>query len=230
MKIEIWSDIVCPFCVIGKRQLEAALAQYPQREQVQVIWHSFELDPHAKKDFGMDIYDVLSHKYGMSKAQARDNTERLSLQAKGLGLTFNMDKVIPTNSFDAHRLAHLATEHGKGNEAHERLFSAYFTEGKNISDHATLLTIGIQLGLDDAAVNNMLTSDQYSYEVRQDEQEAQNLGIRGVPFFLIDRTYAVSGAQGTQAFLETLIKISTEVNKDTSLKQGEVCDTDNPNC
>ncbi len=230
MKIEIWSDVVCPFCVIGKRQLEAAIAQYPQRDQVQVTWHSFELDPHAKLDFGMDIHDVLSSKYGMSREQAQQNGERLSMQAKTLGLEFNMDKIIPTNSFNAHRLIHLASSLGKGNEAHELLFNAYFTEGKKISDLNTLIEIGTQLGIDGEQIKKLFHGDAYAYEVRQDEQEAQNLGIRGVPFFLIDRKYAVSGAQGTPAFLEALTKIGEELNSNTSMTEGETCDTDNPNC
>lgn len=230
MKIEIWSDVVCPFCVIGKRQLEAALAQYPQRNQVEVTWHSFELDPNAKQDFGMDIHDVLSSKYGMSREQAQQNGERLSMQAKTLGLDFNMDKIIPTNSFNAHRLIHLASRLGKGNEAHELLFKAYFSEGKKISDPAVLVEIGKQLNIESEQINTLLNGDAYAYEVRQDEQEAQNLGIRGVPFFLIDRKYAVSGAQGTPAFLEALTKIGEESNNNTSTNEGATCDTDNPNC
>jgi predicted DsbA family dithiol-disulfide isomerase len=230
MNIEIWSDIACPFCIIGKRQLEAALAQYPQRDNVHVTWHSFELDPNAKLDFGMDIFDVLSHKYGMSREEAITNNDRLSMQAKSLGLDFNMNKLIPTNSFNAHRLTHLANTLGLGNEVHELLFKAYFTEGKKISDISTLTAIGIQAGIAEEKVKSLFATDAFAYEVRQDEQEAQNIGVRGVPFFLIDRKYAISGAQGTPAFLEALTKIGAELKVTETANEGDVCSTDNPNC
>lgn len=230
MKIEIWSDVVCPFCVIEKRQLEAALAQYPHRDKVEVVWHSFELDPNAKLDFGMDIHDVLSHKYGMSREEAQASGDRLSMQAKSLNLEFNMDKIIPTNSFDAHRFIHMASSMGVGNQAHERLFKAYFTEGKKISDHDTLIQIGNELNIAPEKTKTLLNSEDYKYEVRQDEQEAQNLAIKGVPFFLFDRKYAISGAQGLPAFLEALTKIGEELKINESLSEGEVCSVDNPNC
>jgi len=230
MKIEIWSDVVCPFCVIGKRQLEAALAQYPRRDKVEVVWHSFELDPNAKLDFGMDIHDVLSSKYGMSREEAQASGDRLSMQAKSLDLEFNMDKIIPTNSFDAHRFIHLSSSMGLGNQAHERLFKAYFTEGKKISDQDTLVQIGNELNIAPEKTKALLNSDDYKYEVRQDEQEAQNLAIKGVPFFLFDRKYAISGAQGIPAFLEALTKIGEELKINEGLNEGEVCSVDNPNC
>ena len=230
MKIEIWSDIACPFCIIGKRQLEAALEQYPQRDEVEITWHSFELDPNAKLDFGMDIFDVLSNKYGMSREQAIDNNDRLSMQAKSLGLEFNMDKLIPTNTFNAHRFVHLATSLRMGNKAHELLFKAYFTDGKKISDVNTLVSIGKEIGIEEDKVVALFNGDAFAYEVRQDEQEAQNIGVKGVPFFLMDRKYAVSGAQGIPAFLEALTKIGSESSVESTASEGATCSTDNPTC
>lgn len=230
MKIEIWSDIACPFCIIGKRQLEAALEQYPQRDQVEITWHSFELDPQAKLDFGMDIHDVLANKYGMSRQDAIDSSDRLTMQAKSLGVEFNFEKLIPTNTFNAHRFLHFATSLGMGNMAHELIFKAYFTDGKKISDLDTLISIGKKLGIEEDKIKALFNGDEYSYEVRQDEQEAQNIGVKGVPFFLIDRKYAVSGAQGTPAFLEALTKIGAESSALNITSEGAACSTDNPNC
>lgn len=218
MKIDIWSDVACPFCYIGKRHLEAALEQFPHKKDVQVTWHNFELDPNAPKDNKEDQYALLARKYGMSREQAIENTERVAASGTAAGLAFDFDKVIPTNTFDAHRLIQFAAQNGKQDEMEERLFAAYFMEGKHLNNKETLLAIAADLGLDATAV---LNSDAYTNEVRKDEAEAQALGIRGVPFFVFDRKYAVSGAQPVTAFTQTLQKVWEEANPAELVQTGD---------
>ncbi len=214
MKIEIWSDVACPFCYIGKHHLEAALAQFPHKDSVEVTWKNFELDPGAQTDYQEDQYDLLAKKYGMTREQAKANTERVRLSGTAAGITFDFDKVIPTNTFNAHRLIQFAAQHGKQHEMEEKLFHAMFTEGKHIGKNETLLAIAAELGLDATAV---LNSNDYTAEVRADEEEAQVLGVRGVPFFVFDRKYAISGAQPVDAFAQTLQKVWQEAHPFTDL-------------
>jgi predicted DsbA family dithiol-disulfide isomerase len=225
MKIDIWSDVACPFCYIGKRHLEAALEQFPHKNDVEVTWHNFELDPNASRDNKEDQYTLLARKYGMSREQAIENTDRVAASGEKAGLAFEFDKVIPTNTFDAHRLIQFAAQHGKQDEMEERLFSAYFMEGKHISNKETLLAIAEDLGLD---ATEVLNSDAYTKEVRKDEADAQSLGIRGVPFFVFDMKYAVSGAQPVDAFTRTLQKVWEEAHPPAELIQtgdkGATCD------
>lgn len=204
MKVEIWSDMVCPFCYIGKRRFEAALEQFPQRADVEVIYKSFELDPNAMRDPGKNMHALLAEKYGMSMEQAKAANENVSNQAKSVGLTYRFDTMIPTNSFDAHRLTHLAAKHGKMTEMTEAVLQAYFTDSKHIADAKTLTDLAVGIGLDKAEVTQALSSDAFGGEVRSDEQEAHQLGINGVPFFVLNRKYAVSGAQPTEVFLQAL--------------------------
>lgn len=208
MKIEIWSDIECPFCYIGKRHLEAALEKFPHREQVEIKWKSFELDPHASKEGKLTTYEMLSKKYGMTIDEAKQTTAKLAEKAKEVGLNLDFDRTIPANSFDAHRLIHLASSHGMQDQAQEKLFAAHFIEGKNISDHKTLLEVGNSLGLDSQKVGEMLKSDLFASEVRKDESEAAQFGIRGVPFFLVHSSnggkYTISGAQPVEIFQKAL--------------------------
>lgn len=204
IQIEIWSDIVCPFCYIGKRHLEMALEQFKKRDRVQLHWKSFELNPDRKTDSTVNIYQLLARKYNQTVEWAQEMTQQTVNMAERVGLVFHYDKIIPANSFDAHRLIHLAERHGLQKEAKERLMAAYFTEGKNISDMGTLKSIGVSLGLDANQVHQMLDSDLFTTEVRRDEREAANLGIRGVPFFLFNGKMAISGAQPTDAFLAAL--------------------------
>ncbi|SIN70083.1 DsbA family oxidoreductase [Chitinophaga niabensis] len=225
MKIDIWSDVACPFCYIGKRHLEAALEQFPHKNEVEVTWHNFELDPNASRDNKEDQYTLLARKYGMSREQAIENTDRVAASGEKAGLAFEFDKVIPTNTFDAHRLIQFAAQHGKQDEMEERLFSAYFMEGKHISNKETLLAIAKDLGLD---ATEVLNSDAYTKEVRKDEADAQSLGIRGVPFFVFDMKYAVSGAQPVDAFTQTLQKVWEETHPPVELirtgDKGETCE------
>ena len=207
MTIDIWSDVACPFCYIGKRHLEAALAQFPHAKDVEVTWHSFELNPDAQKDYKEDHYTLLATKYGMTREQAQANSERVAAAGKAVGIDFKFDDMVSTNTFNAHRLIQLAAQHGKQDEMEELLFKAMFTEGKHVGDAATLEGIAKEAGFDAA---EMLKGTEFTREVRQDEAQAQELGIRGVPFFVFDRKYAISGAQPVGVFNDTLQKVWDE--------------------
>ncbi|MDV7766887.1 DsbA family oxidoreductase [Peribacillus sp. CSMR9] len=212
MKVEIWSDYQCPFCYIGKRRFEEALKQFENKAQVEVSFRSFELNPEAERDINMSQNEMLAKKYGMSHADVEANNQNLTQQAKELGLEYHLDKVVLTNSFDAHRLMHFAESKGKENEMNEILFKAYFTEGKHIGDHAILVNLAEEAGLDKSEAEAMLGGTAFTTEVRGDEQEGSQLGITGVPFFVINRKYGISGAQSAEAFLDTLKKIWAEEN------------------
>ena len=229
MKVEIWSDVMCPFCYIGKRRFENALNQLPFNNEIEIEWKAFQLDPSIKKEPGKKIHEYLAERKGFSVEKAKELNGQVTSMAAAEGLQYNFDKAVVANSFDAHRFANLAKKNGKGLEAEESLFKAYFTEGKDISDHDTLIQLGIDIGLDGAAVKQALESDAYTKDVQKDIAEAEALAIRGVPFFVIDRKYAVSGAQATETFIQALNQSYTEwKNQNTQLKtiDGEVCSTD----
>lgn len=229
MKVEIWSDIMCPFCYIGKRHYEQALSKFAQAKDIEVEWHSFQLDP----DIPMvppkvNVYQYLADRKGISLAQSKAMHENVVQMAKAAGLTYNFDKAVTANSFDAHRLIQLAKTKRLGDEAEEHLFKAYFTDGRDFSSLAELIKLGKEIGLDENAVKEVLNSEQFSYEVNQDIREARNIGVQGVPFFVFNRKYAVSGAQPADTFLATLQKSHGEWRKDnpgTGLKvsEGPVC-------
>lgn len=206
LKIEIWSDVMCPFCYIGKRKLEGALDQFPHKDKVEIEWKSFQLDPNTQSIPGKTTGDYLAERYGRDKQWADEMQENVSNQAKAEGLEYHFDKAIIANSFDAHRLSHLAKKYHKGNELEEIIFKAYFTEGKDVANHETLVELGLQVGLDETEIRNMLASDEFADAVRSDIAEAQQIGVRGVPFFVMDRKYAVSGAQPVENFIQTLEK------------------------
>lgn len=204
MTVEIWSDVMCPFCYIGKRKFEKALAQFGQRDQVEVIWKSFQLDPASVTDPSLNPIDHLAAKKGWSKAEALQATEHVTTIARDAGLDFRLENAVVANSFDAHRLSHLAKEKGKQDSLEEKLFAAYFTEGKNTADHPTLTALSMEAGLQQRDVEHLLNSQQYADEVTQDIEQAHRIGVRGVPFFVFDRRYAVSGAQEPHVFLKAL--------------------------
>lgn len=204
MKVEIWSDIMCPFCYMGKRKFENALQQFAHKNEIEIKWRSFQLDPQLRNENGTNIHQYLAERKNLSVEKARNMNAQVTVIAKEVGLNFEMDKAVPANTFDAHRLTHLAGDHNLQDAAEERIFSAYFTEGKDIADSETLIQLGNEIGLSKDAVKRMLDSDVYANEVRADESEAQQLNIRGVPFFVIDRKYAVSGAQSSEVFLQAL--------------------------
>ncbi|MBS4210306.1 DsbA family oxidoreductase [Bacillus sp. FJAT-50079] len=211
MKIEIWSDFVCPFCYIGKRRLEAALEQFPHRDEVQLEFKSFELDPDAPLKSTQSIHEMLAAKYGMTIEKAKEMNAGVGEQAASVGLTFNFDNMKPTNTFDAHRLAHYAKKHGKANKITENLLHAYFTDGKDVSDKETLVALAEGVGLEADAVLAVLNDEQaYADDVRDDEKTASQIGVRGVPFFVLNGKYAVSGAQASETFLGALEKVWEE--------------------
>jgi predicted DsbA family dithiol-disulfide isomerase len=226
MKVEIWSDFVCPFCYIGKRKFEAALSQFSHKNEIEVVYRSFELDPNAKRDVDYDVHEMLATKYGNTREQAKAMNENVGAQAKDIGLTYHFDTMVVTNTFDAHRLSHFAARHGKMGELTERLLKAYFTESKHIGDHATLAALAGEAGLDQNEAAAMLAGDEFTNDVRADQQEAIRLGVRGVPFFVINRKYAISGAQPSEVFLEALQKAWEENQPLTVLNNpaGETAD------
>jgi predicted DsbA family dithiol-disulfide isomerase len=206
MKIEIWSDIMCPFCYIGKRKFEAALAEFDNKEAVEIEWKSFMLAPELQTDTTKNIHQFLADHKGMSLDEATGLNDNVAHMAAQAGLTYNFDKTVVANSFNAHRFLHFAKQHGKQLEAEELVFQAYFTNGENIDSADTLMGIATTLGLDAQAFAAAMGSGAFADEVLADIDEAQQLGVRGVPFFVFDRKYAVSGAQDPAVFLQTLEK------------------------
>ncbi|HLZ25830.1 MAG TPA: DsbA family oxidoreductase [Chloroflexota bacterium] len=204
MKVEIWSDVVCPWCYIGKRRFEAALARFAHRDDVDVVWRSFELDPSAPALRDVDNAERLAAKYGMSRQQAVETQNRLTQTAAAEGLTFRFDVSKSGNTFNAHRLLHLASERGLQDELKERLMRAYFSEAEPIGDNDALVRLAAEVGIPSAEARAVLSSDTYSADVRAEEREASELGINGVPFFVIDRRYGVSGAQSPDVLLQAL--------------------------
>ncbi|MDQ0228456.1 DsbA family oxidoreductase [Metabacillus niabensis] len=213
MKIEVWSDFVCPFCYIGKRRLELALEQFPHKDAVDVEFKAFELDPNADVYSGKSIHEALASKYGMSIEQAKQSNAQIGQQAATVGLTFNFEDMKPTNTFDAHRLAKFAKEQNKEKIITEKLLYAYFTESKNLSDVETLADIAEDSGLDRQKALDVLNDKTvFANDVRIDEGIAQQYGIRGVPYFIINQKYAISGAQPLDTFVSALQKVWEEEN------------------
>ena len=204
MKVEIWSDVVCPFCFIGKRQFADALSRFEHRDDVEVRWRSFELDPSAPAVRTGDNVGRLAEKYGMSRADAQAAQHRVQASAARVDLHLDFDRVRGGNTFDAHRLLHFALRHDRQDELEERLFAACFHEGRAVGDRDTVRAIAVEAGLPADEVDAVLDSDDLATDVRADEREARALGISGVPFFVIDRAYGVSGAQGAETLLEAL--------------------------
>src|SRR5215204_798005 len=229
MKVEIWSDIMCPFCYIGKRQLEKGLDAFAQKEQVEIKWRGFQLDPGMQYEPGKTIHQVLAEKKGLTIDQAKQLNNRVSNSAKELGLEYNLDKATPANTFHAHRLSHLAAQFDLQDQMEERLFRAYFTEGKNIGDIATLFELAVEVGLPEDDTRETLETNSYSTEVNDDIKEAGQIGIRGVPFFLIDNKYAISGAQAAGLFTHTLDTAWKEIEEENSALEATSCTIDR-NC
>ncbi len=229
MKVEVWSDIMCPFCYIGKRNYETGLKQFSESNNIEIVWKSFQLDPNIPQDVvSENVYQYLADRKGMSYEQSVQMHESVVATAKKAELKFNFDKAVIANSFNAHRMIQLAKTKGLGDAAEERLFFAYFTEGKNFGNTEVLTELGKDIGLTEAEVKTALSDDSYAYKVRQDIEEAQQLGVRGVPFFVFDRKYAISGAQPPEAFLETLEKSFSEWRKENPTSPFEV--SNGPSC
>ena len=213
MKVEIWSDVMCPFCYIGKRKFEAALSAFPQKDSVQVVWRSFELNPNLNYQPERDAFSYIAEIKGQTREWSVKVHDTMTKSAKSVGLEYNFDKAKITNSFDAHRVIQLAKKYQMTDEVEERFFKAYFTDGELMSDHKTLVRLAAEAGLSTEEVTKVLETDQYAEEVRKDVEEARRLGINGVPFFVLDQKYGVSGAQDTSVFTQTLQKAFDEWEK-----------------
>ena len=230
MKVEIWSDVVCPWCYIGKRRFEAALDDFPQRDQVEIVWRSFQLDPSSPRQVEGSLDEMLARKMGgLERAKAAN--ARVAALASEVGLEYHLDRAKPGNTFDAHRLIHLAATHGLQGEMKERLMHAYFTEGKPVGDEETLVALASEVGLDAEEARAALNGDDFADEVRADIDLAGAYGISGVPFFVLDGKYGVSGAQPTELF-EQALETAWAASKPLTLvsaggaEDGEACEGD----
>ena len=210
MLVEIWSDVVCPWCYIGKRRFEAALAEFEPRDEVEVRWRSLELDPAAPTDGGRDLVTHLGTKYRVGVDEAEAMIARITDAAAGEGLEYRLDRARPTGTFDAHRLLHHAAEHQRQDALQERLLAAYCRDGRHLGDHETLVELAAGVGLDVAAARSVLAGDAYGAEVRADEADGQRLGLTGVPFFVVDRRMAAAGAHPAANLLELLERAWSE--------------------
>lgn len=203
MKIEIWSDIMCPFCYIGKRHLEQALAKFPDLA-VQIEWKSFQLDPSIIPEPSKSVYMYLAERKGMSLNESKSMHKNVADSAEAVGLHYDFDKAIIANSLRAHQLIQLAKTKGLGDLMEEVFFSAYFCEGEDLNNDDTLMRLGVKAGLNPLDIQETLSGNKYSTTINNDINEAQQIGVRGVPFFVFDRKYAISGAQPVAAFIETI--------------------------
>jgi predicted DsbA family dithiol-disulfide isomerase len=228
LKLEVWSDIACPWCYVGKRRLEGALEQFAHASEVELIWRAFELDPGAKAERPRDVSHVefIARKYGMSIAQAQKSTDHLVQLARAEGLSFDFVNIRSGNTFDAHRLVHLGHERGVQDAVQERMMKAYFEQAQLMSDHGTLVRLAGEAGLDVNEVTDLLAGDTYAAAVRADEAQARELGITGVPCFVFDRKFAVSGAQSREVLLNALQQAWSQRAPATDLTEGAVCGPD----
>lgn len=217
LKIQIWSDIMCPYCYIGKRRIEEALSQFTHRESVAIEWKSFQLNAHFTPSAADNLLEHLADKYGKDLDWAQSMVDNMTENAKTAGLDFNFDKSILANSHNAHRLLQLAKKQHLGDQLKELLFKAYLTDGENLNNLDTLNRLATSVGLDADQVKQVLQSDAYSDAVKKDIEEANQIGVRGVPFFVFDNKYAVSGAQAAAVFLETLEKVWKEGQFDSKI-------------
>lgn len=226
MKVEIWSDIVCPFCYIGKRKFEQALQHFAAKEQVEVIWRSFQLDPDAEPAPDKTVAQSLSEKKGWSLEHTKGMMDQVTNMAREAGLDYKMDRSVVANTLNAHRLTHLAAKYGKQDAAKEKLFQAYFTEGKDVGSADILQQLGQEIGLPAAAVQDLWQSNVFADAVLRDQYEAQQVGVRGVPFFVFNNKYAVSGAQPSAVFAEVMERVWQEERPVQEVLDGSFCSPD----
>ncbi|MFP3831363.1 DsbA family protein [Chryseobacterium sp. SIMBA_028] len=229
MKIEIWSDVMCPFCYIGKNNFEQALEKLPFKGEVEVEWKSFQLDPTLDSNKTQNTIQYFREKKGVPESQATQMLTQVTQMGKGAGIDFDFEKALITNTFNAHKLLHLAKKYNKSNEMEEALFIAHFIDGQNVGDTEVLVSLAEKLGIDKDEARQAVTSDQLDYEVNQDILEARNNGVSGVPFFVLNGKYAVSGAQPVEVFenaLQQTYKETVSPFKDLSGNNGASCDAD----
>jgi predicted DsbA family dithiol-disulfide isomerase len=232
MKVEIWSDIVCPFCYIGKRKFEKALAGFSGKNQVEIEWKSFQLDPEMDNKAGLNVHEYLGKRKGATAAEGKKMNDQMTAIAQEVGLNYDFDSAVINNTLNAHRLLHFAKTKSLQiqNELKERLFKAYYTEGKDTSDVETLVQLATEVGLDAVESRKVLESNLYEQEVLDDQQHAYQVGVQGVPFYVFNNKYAVSGAQSPEVFAQVLNKAWSE--EKPTLIAGEAegsCDI-NGNC
>ncbi|MDQ2885133.1 MAG: DsbA family oxidoreductase [Chloroflexota bacterium] len=234
MKVEIWSDVVCPWCYIGKRRFESALASFEHRNQVEVVWRSYQLDPEAPRNSEQTVNEVLAQKYGVDLAGAAEMNKKVSTIAAQDGLEYHLESARHLNTFDAHRLVHLAATHHLQDEMEERLFKAYFTDGIALGETGELVKLAAEVGIDADEARAVLESSTYADDVRADIQRARMFGIQGVPFYAVDEKYGISGAQPSEVFKEVLEKAWIEshplltigsVTQDAGTCDGDTCAT-----
>ncbi len=204
MLVEVWSDFVCPWCYIGRSRLKRALAEFEHADEVKVEWRSFLLDPSHRKGVRLGVHEMLAEKTGASIEDVRTMTDRVSKLAAEEGLTYDVERATVVNTVDAHRLHHLAMSHGVGDQAHERLLRAHFAESEVLDDIDTLVRLGAEVGVPEDEARRVLAGDEHARDVKQDIRQARLYGANGVPFFVLDRTYGVSGAQPVEVFVSAL--------------------------
>ena len=214
MKVEIWSDVVCPWCFIGKRRFDRALSELvDDARDIEVQWRSFQLNPDQPRGVRTTHDEYLAAKLGTTKAQVHELNARVVGLAAAEGLAYDFDRYQVINTFDSHRVAHLAAAHGLGDAITERFLSGQLEQGEVLDDPETLVRLGSEVGVPAEEIRDVLTTDRYAAEVRADYQEARSLGIQGVPFFVIDRRYGISGAQPTELFIQALTQARAEANR-----------------
>jgi predicted DsbA family dithiol-disulfide isomerase len=228
MKIEIWSDVMCPFCYIGKKNFEQALDQLPFKDEVEVEWKSFQLDPTLQTGETKTTAEYFREKKGFPEEQAKQMTAQVVQMGNASGIEFNFDKALITNTFPAHKILHLAKKQGKSSEMEEELFKAHFLNGENVGSKELLSSIAEKLGITKDEALQTLSSEEFDYDVNQDIMEGRNNGVTGVPYFILNGKYAVSGAQPAALFVEALTQTYNETVKPFKSAKGSdlSCDTD----
>jgi predicted DsbA family dithiol-disulfide isomerase len=226
MQVEIWSDVVCPWCYIGKRRLETALEKFPHRDQVEVVWRSFQLDPSVAEGETHPTLPALAAKYGTSEDAMRANMAQVEQVAAGEGLEYHLADGVSGNTLRAHELLHLAAEHGLRNELKERLLHAHFEEGRSVFDVDSLVALGAEVGLDETEAREALGDRRYLAAVHEDAATAQALGATGVPFFVVDRKYGAAGAQPAELLLQILERAWADANPLITVPAAEGCTDD----
>lgn len=234
VKVEIWTDVMCPFCYIGKRKFEAGLAGFAHKDKVEVVWKSYQLNPDLKTDASVSLHAYMAGRKGVSMEEAAAMSEGAMQKATTVGLNYNMDKVIPANTLKAHQFAHFAKKHGVQSSAEELLFRSYFIDGKNVDNVSTLLQLVEELGLSAEEFKLAMDKQCYLADVKADMEEAKELGIRMIPHFMVNRKYVVSGSYDSQTFTDILTKAYDEGKQSSSPStietfNGESCTTDG-NC
>lgn len=223
LRIDVWSDLACPWCFVGKRRLEAALQHFAQ--PVELVWHSFELDPNAPREPKGSHVELLSRKLGRSPAEAQQMLDRMTKLGQADGIDFQFANAKSTSTFDAHRLLHFASAHGKQDALKDRLFRAYFSEGVALSDRAALVRLAGEVGLDQAAARRVLENEEHALDVRADEEQAREIGIRGVPFFVFGGRLAISGAESAEVLGKAMAEAAS-AQKPVLLEEGATCGPD----